>query len=291
MGIVSVRIANKSPRTRWVAQGGDRTYRESFIVVVDADHDPRNQVPIMGAQDPSTGLTVPPLWYPHLFDPWAVCHEKDCEHIGARVFRVNCGYNNKIKPEEPGGDNDPNPLARPAKWTVDVEGQEIPLEVDARDATKKVVNKAGDKFVDPIMDVEHITALVITKNTASFSQGDIQAYANKCNSDAVGGWAVNTLLIKKLSGEQLYENGVSYWARRYEVLANPKGWTRKIRNQGTRELIDGQLVRIIGKDQYPITIPVDLDNDGKRLAEGEDPIYLEFEGKQATSFYALGLWP
>lgn len=290
MGVVSVSIYRKSPRAKWTAADRDRTYRESFTVQMDSDHDPRNLVPVMNAQDPNTGLTVPTLWSIHPYDGWCVCHEKDCEQIGQAEYRVHCGYNNKIEPETEGGQNDPNPLNRPAKWTVDSEAHEVPLEVDARDEDKKIVNTAGDKFFDPVTDLEYITALVITKNTASFSQADVAAYQNKCNSDGVGGWEPNTLWIKKVSGQQLYENGVSYWERRYEILANTKGWTRRIRNTGTREKIDDQLVRIKGKDGYPITTPVDLDNDGKRLAEGQDPIYLEFESKLATAFYSLGLW-
>jgi hypothetical protein len=290
MGVLRVTIFRNSPRSTWTAETRDRTYRETFTVQMDNSHDPRNQVPVMNAQDPNSGLKVPSLWSLHPFDLQAVCHQKECEQIGPAEYRVHCGYNNKVKPETEGGDNDPNPLARPAKWTVDVEGQEYPLEFDARDEDKKVVNTAGDKFADPIVELDYVTALVITKNTASFSQGDVQAYANKCNSDSVGGWPPNTLLIKKLSGEELYENGVAYWARRYEILANPKGWTRRPRNQGTREKIDGKLVRITGADGYPITTPVDLDNDGKRLAEGADPIYLEFESKGTTSFFSLGLW-
>lgn len=157
---------------------------------------------------------------------------------------------------------------------------------------KAVVNSAGDRFDPPIMKDDSRPVLVIVRNEPTFNQDLAALYRDSINIDPF--WGHDPYTVKCLSIEaQLTHNPDIgyYWPVTYKFEFNDDGWISQILDAGFRELNAGgtDAQAILDYKGLPVANPALLDGHGKKLAEGSDAVFLEFNIYKEMSFEGLNL--
>lgn len=160
-----------------------------------------------------------------------------------------------------------------------------------------IVNTAGDPF-DPPTEIDDprpvLTVVVNLPYPQGYSPARAYAYRNAVNADEF--FSVPPGYVKAVPpvAQRLYHPECGfYWKVTYEFHFNPDGWLRTILNQGTRQLNaagDGY-ASILTETGQLATDPVPLDQDGRALGPGDDPLFLDFAVypvKPFVDFYGFG---
>jgi hypothetical protein len=97
---------------------------------------------------------------------------------------------------------------------------------------RAVVNSAGERFDPPVMDDLHNLVVTITKNTIAYDPIMAWQYTGAVNSDP---WLGNVPGLCKLNvwtGDQQEDNGIVYFANKWEIELQIGGWDWQVLNQG-----------------------------------------------------------
>lgn len=215
---------------------------------------------------------------------------------GHVIWEAVCHYDSQL--EEPDQDEE-NPLDRPqiesASGAIFTETQFEDLEGNAyvNSAGAAVGGRRRGDPLDPppLVEVTH-TILTIQRNEATFDLGLAHYYRNKVNSDAFYGAGPKYAKVASIGahGPQ-YENGVTFYVVTYEIHFNPNKWIpTKILDAGPRYIDDNAaLVHVTDDNGTQSTIPVLLDGNGQKLADGAAPHYVEFRQYQLAPFSGMNL--
>lgn len=278
-----------------VSEEGVRTYERNFLIkVADMQNGPLSALGLLAAH----GGTDRFSHYRHGgdFDTGAVLVSLDGPHRDQKeplLYRVRLGYSSRyIDPEK----GDENPLARPAHWGVDL--HEF-TRVSERDASGKAYLNSARLQFDPLPDMDDMrNVVVVVKNLPTYDAGFLLRYGNAINADPFLGGKPKQWKCLPITAEEQFENGIRYWVHTFRFDYRDEDWTHRVLDQGYTERIfvppdrgggpgEYKLKKITDKDGQPISEPAMLDGSGRKLADGEDPVFLEFDKYRELPFNAL----
>ena len=216
--------------------------------------------------------------------PAVYCTALSGRHIDASrsVWEWTVAWGRPPQGEQQDSFEEDNPLERPAKFDIQymdrervidkAKNLEALLHGDGKGGNRAantlgpVVNAAGKRPDEPLVDTERLEVLVIRKNFASLS--DIvsrnRTYKRTTNSDTAQGYETRELryLLTESQGEQI-ENGVTFWPGVTTILAE----------DSTDLTLDN-----VGMDYWSVLL-----GDWNRITDGlgnfqADPINLKLDG-------------
>jgi len=284
MSVVSVKEGYSS--VRYSGSGSsEKTLTRVFSAVVDDATD----TPLTLAADsniPQAGDTYPS-------DASFRAGVPDISKISPYFYNVTVTYGTSEIDFPTGGDN---PLSEPA--SIDWDDAESVEPVD-KDADGEALVNAVDEPFDPAPTHPFNDAvLIIQRNQAAFYAGDKYIFGGSVCSHTFWGAPAGTALMKSIRAH--YERGsINYWKVTYRIqfrLDRPAGvnpsqtWYHRLLNQGYRYYDDdGQL--LIAKDDAgdPVSQPILLDADGKKLAAGATPVWLLRPKYRVAAWWPLGI--
>jgi hypothetical protein len=261
---MAITVAEQTGRTTKIGLYLKRDHTRQFVAVTTADE---------GSYAVSTAAGIPSIGAAHPEDPVALCVDVDSKpHAGERdKWIVNLKYTNDL-PEEDIDDDDPTSARPKSSWGADDFSRFVSEDRDGA----AIVNKAGDRYEDPIEIIDTFPTLTITKNLNSFNVSTVFAYNNSTNSDTFKGAAPGTLRVKITASEE-WRGDAAYWATSYVFRYNPNGWQPSILEQGLYQKIPSIYGPTIfskvpctekGKgasDSDKVTVPVPLDANGVQI--------------------------
>lgn len=201
--------------------------------------------------------------------------------------------------------NEANPLNRPAVFNVEYIDREYVIEsarnvealshgdgkggARAADTLGPIVNAAGKRPDEPIVETERLEVLVIYKNFASLA--DIttrnRTFKRTTNSDTVQGYGPRELryLLTESEGERI-ENGVTHWPGVTRILA--EGSTDlQLDNVGYEywSAADADWAKAVDKDGSAVSEPINLKLDGDK--GGDNTTTITYRHLAATAYSSL----
>ena len=163
-----------------------------------------------------------------------------------------------------------------------------------------IVNTAGDPFDPPLMTDRPLTTCNVVGNFTAIPTW-LFSLRNKVNDSALTirgvTVAAELALIRNLSiSDARYKNGTIYYRVELELLIDEDGHKVKVLNDGMHELDttrtgDEKRTHIMF-DGEPISQPVPLDADGKRISSDDLPasaVILDFYQYATADFSVLNL--
>jgi len=227
------------------------------------------------------------------------------------VWEVDCEYTPVTSEGEGEAAPTGDPTLLPTKYTWRTIQETADVLIDT--VPQKVQNAAGDPFLDPVTAEKSYFQLIIERNEDSFDGIDMSTYINTLNAEPFFGFEAKTCRMVAIDATAEYD--VLYgglWTVTYEVHIRkpddwkpyitigrelPAGseqgpWDRIVRNIGNRErLAAGEAPVPVIERGHVVTDGVDLDDDGVKLAEGEEPYYWIFKPYAEKSWTPLDIEP
>ena len=263
----------------------DISFEESYQVL----HDPNEPV-INVYQAP--GIPQARTGFPGF--PFCLAESASIESVSPIFSILTIKFSGEIGPEGPLA---PSPFFAPPKidWD-DVESEE---EVEEDWNGKPIRTLNGEQYKGlkrPFAD----QVVTIRRNFAVFNPYVQARYRQAVNSDTFLGWPPGTARLTKFSASNVIDKDFGYWEVtasiqfRYPYKTTPdKAWYKRVIHEGLLERVgtapnerfrtaqDGD-----GKD---VTRPVLLDANGRRVPDGGNAHWLEFQIFDYLPFNALGL--
>jgi hypothetical protein len=199
----------------------------------------------------------------------------------------------------------------PTKYTWRTIQETADVLVDT--VPQKVQNAAGDPFLDPVTAEKSYFQLIIERNEDSFDGIAMSEYINTLNSEPFFGFDAKTCRMVAIDATGEYDVVYGgFWTVTYEVhIRKPADWKpyitigrelpvdseqgpwdRIVRNIGNRErLTIGDPPTPVIERGHVVTDGVDLDDDGVKLADGEEPYYWIFKPYASKSWTPLDIQP
>jgi len=157
--------------------------------------------------------------------------------------------------------------------------------------SKPIVNSARQPFDPPVMADESPRSITIVRNESmgEFDPNNVLGFKDTLNKGQVTVAGVKieekTGRMTDLRAQKLFRpDGGPYYQVVYEIQIKPEGWARKVLDQGFNENTyeegsgsDGGIEPINDVNGNPVTEPQLLDGNGRELAQGADPVFLEFD--------------
>lgn len=168
-----------------------------------------------------------------------------------------------------------NPLNQPVERSWDFGTYSEGVLYDAQGTP--LLNKCGDAFNAQDREVGY-PILNLVRNEASFPITLAANYANKVNATTWYGMPPGTVLALPIQARETPHQTIgTYWVvtYRFAFQAGDNPWDWHLLNEGLNEIVGGvkRKITINGKE---IDEPLPLDNDGKLLASGSQPVKLTF---------------
>lgn len=223
-------------------------------------------------------------------DEGAYCNSiaTDCNSQDGLQWEITVQYG----PFDPTKDGEAT--SNPTEKVPEVSWDSVQFErvVDEDINGEAIVNTAFDGFDPPIIIDDSRPVLKIQRNEAleTFSPAVAYAYRDHVNEFEWYGGDPKTWKIAGITAKREFHAEIGfYWNVSYEFHYNPATWTKRILNQGMRELHSGSPRAIKDADGTPISVPALLADDGTKLSAGGDPVWIEFEVYEATDFGVFNL--
>lgn len=266
--------------------------------------------------DPSDGISdiVQAAGLPRLGDAWQSTPQVRCVSMNpsqqSPVFWIveieykgefsRKAFDSTGKPE--GSPLDQRPVIR---WSK--QDREVRITEDRFGVPMTTYN--NEPYPDETMTISDIVA-TINRNYAGIDLAATHRYLHSVNSDNFLGFAPGTGRLTSFNAdEKQNEDDGGYFevtaeiTFRYPWRTNPNyAWAKRVLHQGFLERrrfvvdvgppdpnADFIVARAIDESGQETARPVLLDVDGKRLPDGVDPIYEEYEIYEPLSYNALGL--
>lgn len=271
-------------------QQGDNnnSSRGTTRVFTTLSNDPANDT-CLGAKLAS-GI---PAWRdPHPSDSYMRVKDVNAQRLSPVLFEVTCTY------EAATGEDNRNPLDQPAIYRFSNVGSEE--EVD-QDINGDVIATSAREVYDPaIRDTYYDLQITVTKNLASFDPLFAADYINSTNDATFnlynGAMPKGAVLITGFDGEEVVDDDFSYFVQTItfqirftfdeSIVPQQKVWWKRVLHQGMYCISDDILeikVRARVAGHYAVK-PVLLDDDGKLLADGADPVWKFYQTKLEQDF-------
>ena len=207
-------------------------------------------------------------------------------------YSTETGNNSGTSPFE-----EENPLDRPSIIEWSFAQFQSPVEKDR--FGNPVQNSAGDRFTGLSMD-DSRPVLRITRNEGGFSPARSIAFKDAINEDNFFGAEPGQAKCQNIGARSRFENGFQFFEVRYEFHFRREGWNIEVLDEGFRQIdpsfpdpipITEVIVDASGTKltDTPVSVPAKLDGSGKRLAPGDDVVFLEFELYEPKNFADLNL--
>lgn len=196
---------------------------------------------------------------------------------------------------EPPGERNENPLLRPPRYSIEWGNYSRPFIKDIMG--NLVVNAAKQAFDPPPVEEDARPILVAKKNFGTFAEvvALMRTYKNATNTDNFYGAAEREAKIESITaGDQIHENGHSYYEATIRVMFNESGekFERSFVNEGYKHYksaTDKTLVVASDAKGVPMNETVLLATDGTRLPDDTDGNTVEFRNCPEVAFDGLGV--
>lgn len=278
MTIVNVK---ELPRTHSQNYKYQRQYQRKYLVQTTVGND--DPLNIINANDGVTA--IPALYAPYPSDSFALVQDRKANQRSDLFFwDVEVSYNSVFDVDP--ASQDENPLSRPAIWSFSFEKAEKAVRYDLDD---EPIDNSATVPIDPPLMLEHsIPIISISVNKATFSYATVSVLQDCVNSDTWNGFAPNTVKIRGIEVNVVWENNVLYFAYKWTLAVKYDAWRPvKILDMGYHEYNAGEPKLI--RDAYgnPLPQPSLLDGNGEKLPDGDDPVYLDFNMNRQVAFTGL----
>ena len=227
------------------------------------------------------------------------------------VWEVDCEYTPVTSSGEGAAATTGDVTLLPTKYTWRTIQETADVLIDT--VPQSVQNAAGDPFLDPVTAEKSYFQLIIERNEDSFDGIVMSEYINTLNEGPFFGFDAKTCRMVAIDATAEYDVQYGgFWTVTYEVhIRKPDDWKpyitigrelpvnseqgpwdRVIRNIGNRARTTvGEAPTPVIERGHVVTDGVDLDVDGLKLAEGEEPYYWIFKPYAATSWAPLDIEP
>lgn len=204
------------------------------------------------------------------------------------LWRATCEYSTKYPPP---GDDDPEPLNRPAKWSC--EGVDVRWVEDQDQQQNQYADPVTlEPFRNPPENEHSLVKFIAKRNEASADWPRVATFNNTLNQSDYKGIPPRHLKLTVSFGEEQFENGSSYWPWTYVFLLNPlRPWQPvKILRKGTKYLdpATGKIRQVADDDGVYTGGETLLDAWGGKLPQGANPTYHDRFPYKETEFADLG---
>lgn len=275
-----------------------RSYTRKFRVQTDTPD--TDQVDVLYARDPSTGVKIPALGQIYTakngnFDGGSFCEQVQCsnEAEDGKSWIVTVQYG----PYDPTQFDAQNPLDAPPKVRFGLSRQSITADKDVDG--KPVVNSAGQAFDPPIEKDESRLVMSVEVNVQTFDANLFAAYKDTVNDDVWWIFAPKTVKFMNATAELQHSgdcpvNGGLYWVMTWEFEIKEDTWTKKILDQGLMCIgvsggSSGELIHCIDTEGQPASEPMLLDGAGHQNPKGAGPVYLSYDVYEPKDFSVFNL--
>lgn len=256
---------------------------------------------------------------PRVYDPYSTATESDPGSFVRSVeptqdpefpfiWKVRIEYSSatldpelvSLNPGGPGGSGgaggsggqpqNENPLAKPTRWRIGTVRDQVPIELSADDPPKAILNSAGQPFAPVPMRDRNRPSFTATRNESTFNLAYWSMYQDHVNDSTWHGFPERVVKLGAITGEDGYENGISFWAVTYEFEVMWPDWDLHLLDKGRCELRGGKLVPAVNG----IGVNGEFLLNGEGFTLGYDPngpnlppVYLDFDRYPSINFELL----
>jgi hypothetical protein len=187
------------------------------------------------------------------------------------------------------GPQNPSPLQQSPKMSLSFTTDDQQIEYDFQN--RPVINSVGDPFAEMITRKVYSANLTYVRNQVNYDPLTALWYGGAVNSDYfLGAPPGFCRLVAIPFTEQEDEEFGDYFTVSYEFEFCGFGFKKRVLNQGKRQKINGKIKTILNDDGTEISEPVLLDSQGKKLAAGAPPVFLEFQNYVTAPFSVFGIF-
>jgi hypothetical protein len=245
----------------------------------------------------ATGLPRVTAAYPNDF--WLRCRSNEITaRITPTLIEVTAAYatlsnlKNDIYNWDGDGETE-NPLKKDPliRWSSSISVEPIDVDIDGN----PIINSSHEGFDPPVTREFYDEVLTITRNEAWYDRVNLMPYKGAVSSDSFYGFDAGWAKVTDITAEYVTLGEFTYAVVTYEIQIRYDGWKKRILDRGFRVYsgADGDgnpaYEQVRGTDGTPLTEPVLLDGSGGKLADGANPVWLEFEVYRTLPFAWLEL--
>lgn len=185
----------------------------------------------------------------------------------------------------------PNPLTRPTEIEIDFAPYQRAVQED--NAGNPITNSADDPFDPPPTVDDSRVVLRFRRNEPVPSDASFYiTYQDAINTDNWWGLQPKQAKVMKIKVIQQYDSLIPYVKVEYEIQVRWEGWQLLLLDKGFHVIDPTSMKQVLARDPIdgaPYAQPVLLDGTGKQLAQGGQPVYIQFDVYQDQAFAALHL--
>lgn len=211
------------------------------------------------------------------------------------LWEVTCKFDSNVDPDEANENRSPESQVPSVGWSGENIDEVITKELNGL----PIVNTAGQKLLVtrptaiPVLTIQRIEVFPFEPTT-------MLNYANKVNSSEFYGAPPGSALMLPMTVDQTLIDNAKYNDVTYRIKFKLEEFEGTLREDTWQPSIlnEGQLVRsaageeaAMATDKNQRVKTVNLDVDGLKLDEGEDPLFIRFEIFESIDFNALSLGP
>lgn len=283
-------------------RGGDATYAvpnahsytDTYRIYTNSDM--ARALVLSGAQATTAPTKVPQLLDYHkdynVTDAAAVCQQIHLrpEQEDKRIWLATCQFG-PLQPNQTPLDNVNSPLLKQTKWHVEWLEETAIVAKDASGVP--ITNTVGDEFDTPIEQPKLFMVLVAEKPYATLQEIiDLGLeYHESVNSVAFKNGPARTVRFLPIQSQQVqFENGIEYYMASLRFGFNPETWDVEVLNRGWRyrPTAGTAPVKAIDKETHlPVSVPVNLAENGTLLAEGATKYYVKRQTYKLKDYNAI----
>jgi len=174
------------------------------------------------------------------------------------------------------------------------------IEPTGEPAYKAVLNSSDEIFEDPLMDYEIDAIITIERNEPTFNLIQAHWYMNTINKEQWWGLPPRFARLHMIKPQYTVEGIYKFFRVKYEIHVGVREWIRQVLDVGYREKIvteetdeEGNPIieykPLLDADGNHLSKPVKLDGNGRKLAEGRDPVFLKYYTYRRRDFGKLAL--
>jgi hypothetical protein len=276
-----IEVSELYARSGSIGEDWKRTYSRQWQIITDDKRD-----------GPVTVLAALPVRRGNAFesgndvDVGAYCNSisVSCTGIDGKQWEASAEYgpfDSNVVPA--------NPIERPIDISWGFDQFQRVAERDVDDVA--VLNSAGDPYDPPAMIDDSRSVLTITRNESTYNDELAADFKDTVNLDVFWGKAPGTVKVMMISAQIKRDSDIGwYWVVTYQFHINKSGWIQPILDIGMRQLkVGGTAYEPINVNGVPISAPAKLDGEGRALAPGEEPVFLDFTLYEEREFASLNL--
>jgi hypothetical protein len=225
------------------------------------------------------------------------CTGVSVDRRGPLHFEVSADYASSPYKESQQGPQ--SPLNQPTQVNYFTVTSQDAIDED-RDG-KPIVTACGEPFAGVTKSISDL-GIRLQKNFATFDPASFYTFIDCVNSDTFIGFPPGTLRIVNISSDEQFftdENGNSlpFWSVQVEIHARKpyrtttqRAWWLRVRHEGfmVRPAGGGEPVRGVDGNKADAVQPIQLDEQGYKLANQEDATWREFALYDDVQFAAMG---